>query len=157
MRADNAASQAKLLVAGLNGGWLKIAVVAAAVASACGFASAAADPLPQDKYQVQFTPVHGSSRSHFVVSFVAPAAADGHRTFYYIEAFGPAGCAAAEHDSDAVTQGQNVRLILTRSDVFLPTFGVRRWCRGSYIANVVYQSPADQPDVLMGSFRFRVG
>jgi hypothetical protein len=131
-------------------------VAVALLAATLGFSVASADPLPQTKYAVQFTPLRGGPRSHFVASFAAPFVADGHRTFYYIEAFGPAGCAAAEHDSDAAAQGQPITLTLSRSDVYLPTYGVRRWCRGSYIANLIYQSPGNQPDVLIGHFRFRV-
>jgi hypothetical protein len=117
----------------------------------------AATTAPAAEYDFRFGPKKAGRKATFTASFTAPFAANDNSTFYEFEAFGPPKCAAADTFSfDPVTVGQRVVLRLRRSDVTLPTEGVRRWCRGAYIANVYYQSPGSQPNVLIGNVRFRI-
>lgn len=133
-----------------------IVLAAALISTAAALSEASTAALPQDKYHVKFSPLKAGARTVFVASFAAPFKANGDSSVYYLEAFGPPGCADAAHFGDAVGKGQQVTLSLRRSDVGLPREGVRRWCAGAYIANLVYQAPGDRPSVLLGNFRFRV-
>ena len=109
------------------------------------------------QYDFQFGPKVAGRKATLTASFTAPFAANDDSTFYVFEAFGPPKCAAAETASNGrVTVGQRIVLRLRRSDVTLPREGVRRWCRGVDIANVYYQSPGFQPNVLIGNVRFRI-
>ena len=132
----------------------RVGVVAVLTATAGFLLATTASAAPHD---FQFGPKVAGRKATFTASFTAPFAANDNSTFYVFEAFGPPKCAAAETASDGrVTVGQRLVLRLRRSDVTLPRQGVRRWCRGVYIANVYYQSPGFQPNVLIGNVRFRI-
>jgi NAD(P)-dependent dehydrogenase (short-subunit alcohol dehydrogenase family) len=117
--------------------------------------------LPQDKYGVRLSPRVGGPHTVFIATFAAPfdanALVDNERnaTSYQIEAFGPPGCAGSfDGTLRRIRRGQRVTLRLGRSDIAVPHAGVRRWCPGSYIANVTYVGHQDE--VLLGNFGFRV-
>jgi len=118
--------------------------------------------LPQDRYGVRISPRIGGPRTVFVATFPAPFDAnalvddEANATYYQIEAFGPPGCAdSGDQTLRRIRKGQQVTLKLGHSDIFEPHSGVRGWCPGAYIANVIYVGrQGDQ--VLLGNFRFRV-
>lgn len=109
----------------------------------------------QKRTGASLTPGRGSARTTFVARFRAPFKADGSDSMYYVEAFGPPGCALATSYSDRVTRGSRVALRLASRDVSLPG-RARRWCNGAYAANLVYQPKGWGDEVLLGSWRFRV-
>jgi hypothetical protein len=113
--------------------------------------------LPQQKYGVRLSPREGGPRTVFIASFTAPFDAPKESSFYEIDALGPPGCAeSGTWTEKPVAKGQKVTLRLGRSNVQLPSLGVRRWCPGNYIANLEFMKDYGRTRVLLGNFRIRV-
>jgi hypothetical protein len=128
-------------------------------AVAAGAPSAEAAPVveAQAEHGFQVAPRVGRPRTVFRVTFKAPFRANGRDTDYVLEAVGPRNCASLFEFTGPVERGENVVMRLTPgNDIILPG-SRRRWCRGSYVGYVYYQTPGFQPNRLIGYFSFGVG
>jgi len=108
------------------------------------------------KYGFTVFPRLGAPASAFQVSFVAPWSADGDNTEYWVDVVGPPACAQVSDTGGRARRGQREVLRLTAGDdLLLPRFR-SRWCRGSYVGLVYWQTLADAPNRYVGYVRFRV-
>jgi hypothetical protein len=132
---------------------------AAAIISILAIAAGTQAPAAaaQEGAGLKAFPRIGKPRTIFRVSFTAPFAANGRNTDYLLEAVGPRNCASVFEFSGPVERGEKVVMRLTPfDDIVLP--GIRRrWCRGSYVGYVYYQTPGFEPNKMIGYFRFGVG
>jgi hypothetical protein len=108
------------------------------------------------RYGFTVSPRIGTPATEFKVSFVAPWSADGDNTEYWVEVVGPPACAQVSDTGGRGRRGQPEVLQLTaRDDLLLPR-SRSRWCRGSYVGLVYWQTLADAPNRYVGYVRFRV-
>jgi hypothetical protein len=126
-------------------------VISARDAQAKGGSSAGA------KYEFRVSPRVGKPTTTFRVTFRAPFRADGNETDYVLEGVGPPRCASLFEFSGPVRRGDRAVMKLTpANDIILPS-SRQRWCRGSYVGYVYYQTPGLQPNKFIGYFSFGVG
>jgi hypothetical protein len=120
-------------------------------------AEAAPGDAAQAEHGFQVSPRVGRIRTTFRVTFTAPFRANGRDTDYLLEAVGPPNCASVFEFTGPVSRGEKVVMRLTPADdIVLPGFR-RRWCRGTYVGYVYYQTPGTQPNRFIGYFSFGVG
>jgi hypothetical protein len=109
------------------------------------------------RYDFRVSPRVGAAATTFRATFNAPFRADGNETDYVLEGVGPRRCASLFEFTGPVRRGQRVVMRLTPADDILLPSVRRRWCRGSYVGYVYYQTPGFQPNRFIGYFSFGVG
>ena len=109
------------------------------------------------RYEFGVSPRVGTPSTAFVVSFLAPRAADGQSTEYFVEAIGPPRCAQLFEFGGIAVRGQRERLRLTAGDDVVHPGPRRRWCRGTYVGVVTWSDrDSNADDVYIGYLKFRV-
>jgi hypothetical protein len=108
------------------------------------------------RYDFRVFPRVGTPTTTFRLSFSAPFPTNGEDTDYTVEAVGPRRCPNIfDFTTRRIDRGDHVVIRLTPSDLY---FNNRRtWCRGAYVGYVYYTAPIDEPDKVIGYFRFGVG
>ena len=134
-------------------------VLAAAVLTAPATAGGTAQANGGAANDFRVFPRVGTPTTTFRVTFTAPLATDGDETDYTLEGVGPRRCASLfEFTTRPTRRGDRVVLRLTPSDdIYIPSGGRERWCRGAYVGLVYFANNVSGPDRYVGSFSFGVG
>ena len=127
-----------------------------ALFASCVLGGGAAEANGGARYDFRMFPTVGKPTTSFRVTFTAPFRTDGNETYYTLEAVGPRRCPNVfEFTLNPTRRGDRVVMRLTPFDDLY--FNTRRtWCRGGYVGYVYYSAPIDEPDKVIGYFRFGV-